>query len=55
MFSQFKEVKVTDEMIGHKLGQFSYTRKPFSFRSVPPFSFDNSHAGYEIELRRVLT
>jgi len=28
----FNEVNVTDEMIGHKFGEFSFTRKRFSFK-----------------------
>lgn len=28
-------VAVTDEMVGHKLGEFSQTRKRFSYRWVP--------------------
>lgn len=31
---QFMIVAITDDMIGHKLGEFAHTRKDFSFRSV---------------------
>ncbi len=29
-------ISVTEEMIGHKLGEFAPTRKRFSYRCVPP-------------------
>lgn len=29
---EYDEVTVTDEMIGHKFGEFSFTRKRFSFK-----------------------
>jgi len=28
----FSKIKITDEMVGHKLGEFSPTRKRFSFK-----------------------
>ncbi|KAK9764973.1 ribosomal protein S19/S15 [Basidiobolus meristosporus CBS 931.73] len=30
----FLPVKVTEEMVGHKLGEFSHTRKRFSYRQT---------------------
>ena len=28
----FQKIFITEEMIGHKLGEFSFTRKKFSFK-----------------------
>lgn len=28
----YQQVRVTDEMVGHKLGEFAATRKKFSYR-----------------------
>lgn len=30
----YTQVQVSEEMVGHKLGEFSATRKRFSYRSV---------------------
>jgi len=32
----FSKVKITEHMIGHKLGEFSPTRKKFSFKKKTP-------------------
>ena len=35
---QYLPVSVTPEMVGHKLGEFSPTRKRFTYKSVYPFA-----------------
>lgn len=30
--NSYHPVRVTDEMVGHKLGEFAHTRKKFSYR-----------------------
>lgn len=30
--NSYTQVRVTDEMVGHKLGEFAMTRKKFSYR-----------------------
>jgi hypothetical protein len=42
----FTPVQISEEMVGHKLGEFSATRKRFSYRYVIFFGPDHRLAMY---------
>ena len=41
---EFTPVQITEEMVGHKLGEFSATRKRFSYRYVFLFPVPHLHS-----------
>lgn len=45
---EFTPVQITEEMVGHKLGEFSATRKRFSYRYV--FLFPVPHPPSFVEI-----
>jgi hypothetical protein len=42
----FTPVQISEEMVGHKLGEFSATRKRFSYRYVMLFEFFHLSSRY---------
>jgi len=45
---EFTPVQITEEMVGHKLGEFSATRKRFSYRYVFLFPVPHPHSSVTI-------
>jgi len=47
---EFTPVQITEEMVGHKLGEFSATRKRFSYRYVFLFPVPRLYSSVKITL-----